>query len=165
MHAKPIFTTVGKHPRRKPHVFGDRIYVYGSHDTAYSDSFCDIRLKAWSAPVTDLSHWICHGDIFHAQADEYHAADVTWYKNGRLYAPDVIAKDGKYYLFAYVFYGKGCVAVSNTPHGPFKLLSTYRYGKTDDFTKDFCKVFLWIPAHWLTTTVRFMYTVGMKILM
>lgn len=117
-------------PDGEPRVFGDRVYVYGSHDTAYSDSFCDIKLKAWSASVNDLDHWFCHGDIFHAQADEDHAADVTWYENGRLYAPDVVEKDGKYYLFAYVFYGKGCIAVSDTPYGPFKALSTYQFDDT-----------------------------------
>ena len=97
-----------------------------------------MKLKAWSASVNDLDHWICHGDIFHAQADEDHAADVTWHENGQLYAPDVIEKDGKYYLFAYVFYAKGCVAVSDTPYGPFKVLSQYRYNGENDFPKDVC---------------------------
>lgn len=32
-------------PDGEPRVFGDRIYIYGSHDTAGSDSFCDYKLK------------------------------------------------------------------------------------------------------------------------
>ena len=125
-------------PDGEPRVFGNRVYLYGSHDTAYSDSFCDSKLKAWSASVNDLNHWTCHGDIFHSQADQDHPSDVSWYQNGRLFAPDVVCKDGRYYLFAYVFYAKGCVAVSNEPHGPFKLLSTYRYDGNDEFPSDVC---------------------------
>lgn len=51
-------------PDGEPRVFGDRVYVYGSHDRAGSDSFCDYVLKCWSAPIDDLNNWICHGDIF-----------------------------------------------------------------------------------------------------
>lgn len=43
-------------PDGEPRVFGDRIYVYGSHDNAGSDSFCDYVLKCWSAPLNDLSN-------------------------------------------------------------------------------------------------------------
>ena len=42
-------------PDGEPRVFGDRIYVYGSHDNAGSDSFCDYVLKCWSAPLNNLS--------------------------------------------------------------------------------------------------------------
>ena len=38
-------------PDGEPRVFGDRIYVYGSHDKVDSDEFCDYKLKVWSAPV------------------------------------------------------------------------------------------------------------------
>ena len=41
-------------PDGEPRVFGDRIYVYGSHDTAGSDTFCDYVLKCWSAPVDGI---------------------------------------------------------------------------------------------------------------
>ncbi len=43
----------------------------------------------------------------------------------KLFAPDVVEKDGKYYLYAYIENQKGCVAVSDKPEGPFKFLSTY----------------------------------------
>lgn len=51
-------------PDGEPRVFGDRIYVYGSHDRKDSIDFCDYKLKVWSAPVSDPTRWTCHGDIF-----------------------------------------------------------------------------------------------------
>lgn len=115
-------------PDGEPRVFGDRIYVYGSHDRAGSDKFCDYVLKCWSAPLDGLDHWVCHGDIFHTRVDRDHASDTPWTKeNNELYAPDVIEKDGKYYLYAYIVGSIGCVAVSDRPQGPFSLLSQYRY--------------------------------------
>ncbi len=120
-------------PDGEPRVFGDRVYLYGSHDRPRSGDFCDVKLKVWSAPVNDLNNWTCHGDVFHAQADEDHPADVTWHKTeesrliSRMYAPDVVEKDGKYYLYAYIYYEKGCVAVADRPEGPFKLIDTYRH--------------------------------------
>lgn len=52
-------------PDGEPRVFGERVYVYESHDNAGSDKFCDYKLKAWSAPLEDLNNWTCHGHIFH----------------------------------------------------------------------------------------------------
>lgn len=118
-------------PDGEPRVFGNRVYVYGSHDLAGSDKFCDYKLKVWSADVNDLSNWICHGDAFHTRADRDHESDTPW-TSGELYAPDVVEKDGKYYLYAYIFYTKGCVAVSDRPEGPFKLLSQYRVPESDE---------------------------------
>ena len=123
-------------PDGEPRVFGNRVYLYGSHDRPMAGDFCDIRLKVWSAPIDDLDHWTCHGDVFHAQADEDHPADVTWTDmmpadKHMMYAPDVVEKDGKYYLFTYIFFDKGCVSVSDKPEGPFKVISTYKYAPAD----------------------------------
>ncbi|MBR6218725.1 MAG: xylan 1,4-beta-xylosidase, partial [Eubacterium sp.] len=63
-------------PDGEPRVFGDRIYVYGSHDQAGSDKFCDYVLKCWSAPVSDPGNWTCHGDIFRTQATRDYPADT-----------------------------------------------------------------------------------------
>lgn len=119
-------------PDGEPRVFGERVYIYGSHDYANSDSFCDHRLKVWSASVYNLKEWTCHGDIFHTAADEDHPCDAPWADGQWLYAPDVVEKDRKYYLYAYIFNAKGCVAVSDRPEGPFTLLSTYRYREDPD---------------------------------
>ena len=40
-------------PDGEPHVFGDRVYVYGSHDKEGGDAFCLLDYEVWSAPVTD----------------------------------------------------------------------------------------------------------------
>lgn len=44
-----------------------------------------------------------------------------------LFAPDVVERGGKYYLYAYIVNAKGCVAVADRPEGPFRLLSRYEY--------------------------------------
>ena len=85
-------------PDGEPRVFGDRIYVYGSHDRVDSAEFCDYKLKVWSAPVSEPGKWICHGDAFHTRADRDHGSDVDWSEKC-LYAPDVVEKDGKYVVF------------------------------------------------------------------
>ncbi len=124
-------------PDGEPRVFGDRVYVYGSHDNAGSDKFCDYKLKVWSASVDNLKDWVCHGDIFHTRDDEDHKADTDYSEND-LYAPDVIEKDGKYYLYAYIVGAKGCVAVSDRPEGPFKFLSTYQYVLPEGRDEEYC---------------------------
>jgi len=103
-------------PDGEPRVFGKRVYIYGSHDRAGSDKFCENRLKVWSAPIDNPNEWVCHGDIYHTGKSD-------------LYAPDVVCKDGKYYLFAYINGEKGQVAVSGVPEGPFTFLSHYKYGE------------------------------------
>lgn len=120
-------------PDGEPRVFGDRVYIYGSHDQAGSDDFCDYVLKCWSAPVDNLNKWTCHGDIFHTGADRDHESDIDWdTPTTRLFAPDVVEKDGKYYLYAYIRETFGCVAVSDRPEGPFKTISKYQYTMPDE---------------------------------
>ena len=116
-------------PDGEPRVFGNRIYVYGSHDRAGSSSFCDYILKVWSASLDDLSHWVCHGDAFCTRTSINREKDVDW-SDKELYAPDVVEYKGKYYLYAYIVDSEGCIAVSDRPEGPFKLLSKYKFNKT-----------------------------------
>ncbi len=120
-------------PDGEPRVFGDRVYVYGSHDVAGSDKFCDYVLKCWSASTDNLNDWVCHGDIFRVADTRDYPSDIDWgNRDTMLYAPDVVEKDGRYYLYAYIVNGKGCVAVSDRPEGPFKLLSKYKYTIPDE---------------------------------
>lgn len=116
-------------PDGEPRVFGNRVYLYGSHDRAACDAFCDYKLKVWSAPLANLNQWQCHGDSFRTRPAESRPADTPW-TDHELYAPDVIEKDGKYYLYAYIVGAKGAVGVSDHPEGPFRLLSPYRYADT-----------------------------------
>lgn len=113
-------------PDGEPRVFGDRIYVYGSHDRKDSIDFCDYKLKVWSAPVSDPTKWVCHGDIFRSRDGYDSPSDVDW-TDELLFAPDVVERGGKYYLYAYIVNAKGCVAVADRPEGPFRLLSRYEY--------------------------------------
>lgn len=117
-------------PDGEPRVFQDRIYLYGSHDNEASGTFCDYKLKVWSASIHNLNEWTCHGVSFQTREDRDHSSSVD-YTDHPLYAPDVVYKDGKYYLYAYILGAKGCVGVSDTPEGPFQLLSTYQYHESD----------------------------------
>ncbi|MBQ9699899.1 MAG: family 43 glycosylhydrolase, partial [Lachnospiraceae bacterium] len=118
-------------PDGEPRVFGDRVYVYGSHDKVGTETFCDYKLKVWSASIDNLNEWVCHGDAFHSRPDRDHPSDTDW-TDKFLYAPDVVEKEGKYYLYAYIVDDKGCVAVSDRPEGPFKLISTYKYNMPEN---------------------------------
>ena len=111
-------------PDGEPHVFGNRVYVYGSHDLAHGSVFCLGDYVCWSAPVDDLSDWKYEGVIFGRKDDPAN-------KDGRmvLYAPDVTqGPDGRYYI--YYVYDKVSfvsVAVSDSPAGPFKFYGYVHY--------------------------------------
>ena len=117
-------------PDGEPHVFGDRVYLYGSHDKARSDRFCVQDYTVWSAPVDDLSDWKCHGVTYRKDQDPRSMP-------GKLvdyYAPDCVrGNDGKYYLYYCAMgpntrnFGPMSVAVSDTPEGPFEYLGDIRY--------------------------------------
>lgn len=110
-------------PDGEPRVFEDpdnpgkyRAYIIGSHDLRYT-SYCGPDIRAWSAPVEDLSNWRDEGPIF------------THYVNGQwdvMYAPDLVEvkrKDGnkEYYLYPHSR-GPGreaMVAKGDRPDGPF----------------------------------------------
>ena len=127
-------------PDGEPRVFGDRIYVYGSHDRKDSIDFCDYKLKVWSAPVSDPTKWVCHGDIFRSRDGHDSPSDVDW-TDELLFAPDVVERGGKYYLYAYIVNAKGCVAVADRPEGPFRI---FRTTTTTALSST--------PACWSTTT-------------
>jgi len=116
-------------PDGEPHVFGDRVYIYGSHDFFNGWVFCLGDYVCYSAPVTDLSDWRYEGVIYPRLADPIN-------KNGRmvLYAPDVTqGPDGRYYL--YYVYDKVnivSVAVCDKPAGRYEF---YGYVHYKDGTK------------------------------
>ena len=128
--ANPILPLWECIPDGEPRAFGNRVYLYGSHDRFGCDKFCDYKLKAWSASVDDLNTWVCHGHIFQTRPDTDHESSVP-HTDHELYAPDVVEKDGKYYLYTYIAGAKGCVSVSDRPEGPFQFLSTYEYAPED----------------------------------
>lgn len=117
-------------PDGEAHVFGDRVYLYGSHDAADSTRFCVGDYVVYSADVKDLKKWECHG-ISYRKVQDPHSI------NGQpvdFYAPDCVkGNDGRYYLY-YVAMGSNTegfgpisVAVSDHPEGPFDYLGDVRY--------------------------------------
>ena len=111
-------------PDGEPHVFGDRVYVYGSHDRFGAPIFCVNDYVCWSAPVRDLSSWRLEGVIYSKKQDPSNKTGLRC-----LYAPDVCqGPDGRYYLYyAFDFQGRMGVAVSDTPAGRYEFLGHVRY--------------------------------------
>lgn len=118
-------------PDGEPHVFGDRVYVYGSHDKEGGDFFCMLDYVCYSAPVDNLRDWKYEGVIYEAKQDPD-------YVNHRyMYAPDVVqGNDGRYYLYYSLADRHECsylmsVAVSDTPAGKYEFIG---YVKNQDGT-------------------------------
>ena len=79
-------------PDGEPHVFGDRVYVYGSHDRFNGHRFCLNHYVCYSADVKDLTDWKYEGVIYRNDQD-IRTADGNY----ELWAPDVVrGKDGRY---------------------------------------------------------------------
>ena len=103
-------------PDGEPYVFGDRIYVYGSHDRFDAPTFCLNDYVCWSAPVGDLADWRYEGVIYRKEQDPRNADGKR-----ALFAPDVArGADGRYYLYyAFDDIGIMSVAVCDTPAGEY----------------------------------------------
>ncbi len=120
-------------PDGEPRVFEDpdnpgkfRAYIIGSHDVRFG-SYCGPDIRAWSAPVEDLSSWRDEGSIF------------TYEVGGQwdvMYAPDLVEvkrKDGtkEYYLYPHSR-GPGreaMVAKGSRPDGPFTPINLTEDGR------------------------------------
>ncbi len=104
-------------PDGEPHLFGDRVYLYGSHDRYNGCVFCERDYVCWSAPAHDLTQWRCEGTIYR-KTDDPHNRDGSMC----LFAPDVTQGfDGRYYLY-YVLDHESVVAVAvcDTPAGRYR---------------------------------------------
>jgi hypothetical protein len=120
-------------PDGEPRVFEDpdnpgkyRIYIIGSHDLRLT-SYCGPDIRAWSAPVEDLSNWRDEGPIF------TYPIDGQW---DVMYAPDLVEvkrKDGKkeYYLYPHSrgWGREPLVAKGDRPDGPFIPINVTRDGR------------------------------------
>lgn len=117
-------------PDAEPHVVGDRVYVYGSHDIFNGLNFCLGDYVCWSAPVDDLGNWRYEGEIFKREQDP--AAPRIRLTNG-LAAPDMVqGPDGRFYLYYFMGGTKMIsVAVCDEPAGKYEF---YGYVKYSDGT-------------------------------
>ena len=127
-------------PDGEPHVFGDRVYVFGSHDREAGESFCMEPYEVWSAPADDLGNWSCPGIAYRAEQDPLYDAETR----NAMYAPDAVqGNDGRYYLYYCLsgWRGKGgyaspiSVAVSDRPDGPYAYLGVVRNPDGTPFLK------------------------------
>ena len=131
-------------PDGEPYVFGDRVYVYGSHDRFGAPMFCMNDYVCWSAPIlpdTDadpasdsdtrrfgshprIGEWRYEGVIFRKNQDPRNRLGLRL-----LFAPDVaVGPDGRYYLYyAFDFMGVMGVAVADGPAGPYEYYGHVHY--------------------------------------
>jgi hypothetical protein len=108
-------------------VFGDRVYVFPSHDIPCTEGkgrigwFCMEDYHVFSS--SDLTDWTDHGVIISQN-------NVPWVKPNSysMWAPDCIERNGKYYFYFpttpkdTATYGRGFtvgVAVADKPEGPY----------------------------------------------
>ena len=120
-------------PDGEPHVFGDRLYLFGSHDIEGGQRYCAAgNYVAWSAPLDNLADWRCEGVIYESKQDPRTQGDFC-----DLYAPDVVqGNDGRYYMYYGMSGGIGNtgddhntpvgVAVCDTPAGKYEYIGHLR---------------------------------------
>lgn len=91
--------------------YNGRLYLYGSHDV-YQAGAGYIINDITCISTDDMKNWTDHGEVFNATTDTSWAT-LAW-------APSVVYRNNKFYMY----YGNGAsgigVAVSDSPTGPFK---------------------------------------------
>lgn len=106
-------------PDGEPRVFGDRIYVYGSHDEFGASGYCTGCYVGWSASAVNPGEWTYEGVILEKGQDPLDPEG-----NRSYYAPDVVrGSDGRFYMYysiedSYVI----SVAVCDEPVGKYQFL-------------------------------------------
>ncbi|WP_156913124.1 glycoside hydrolase family protein [Catonella morbi] len=82
-------------PDGEPHVIGNRLYIFGSHDREGGTTYCELDYVVYSAAVDNLKDWKCEGTIYRADQDPHSNKERR-----QMYAPDVVqGNDGRYYLY------------------------------------------------------------------
>lgn len=120
----PILPSYEYIPDAEPRVFGDRVYLYGSHDQFNGTEYCMNSYVGWSASVDDLSNWRYEGVILEKGKDPLDPNGELMY-----YASDAIqGKDQRYYLY-YAIKNLSIisVAVCDSPAGKYEFLGHVKY--------------------------------------
>lgn len=105
-------------PDGEPHIFGERLYIFGSHDKFGGTTYCENDYVCYSAPVDDLSAWRYEGVIYRKDQHPYQV------ERPELFAPDVVqGRDGRYYLYYSMAHSSLIsVAVCDEPAGKYEYL-------------------------------------------
>ena len=99
------------------HVMPDgRLYIVGSTDVSGSKDYCSKEIHIWSTDDPELENWIDHGAVYTNRPGE---KCIPWAPEAVLYAPDMIHKDGKYYLYMCGSNAFEAAAVAEKPEGPY----------------------------------------------
>ncbi len=140
-------------PDGEPRLFGDRLYLYGSHDRFGGQRYCEGDYIGWSAPLEDLSAWRCEGVIY--RRDQHPEAG-----KGQLFAPDVVqGTDGRYYLYYSMSQDRiTSVAVCDKPAGAFRFLGHVRHADGTPYGLAPGDTRCLIPACWWMTMGAFICT-------
>ncbi|MET3558481.1 hypothetical protein ABID29_001606 [Streptococcus rupicaprae] len=111
-------------PDGEPKVFGDRLYIYGSHDSFGSQWYCLNDYVTYSVPVNDLSDWRYEGIIYCKTQDPANLDGKM-----SMFAPDVVqGPDGRFYLYYGMdFLSQVSVAVADNPAGPFEYYGAVKH--------------------------------------
>ena len=91
----PLFGMHEYIPDGDTHIFGSRLYLYGSQDVYRGDCYSPGDYSVWSCPMDDLSAWRHEGVIYRKTQDPRNT-------DGKMHmcAPDCVqGKDGRYYLY------------------------------------------------------------------
>lgn len=115
-------------PDGEPRVFGDRVYIFGSHDKFGEMQFCQNDYVSWSAPLNDLANWT-YGGVTYKKTQDPRNRDGKYFME----APDVVEYKGEYYLFySLSFLSSVAVAKAKNPEGPFEYygLVHHKDGRT-----------------------------------
>ena len=140
-------------PDGEPKFFGDRVYVYGSHDEAEGERYCTGDYVCWSAPADDLTNWTFEGVIFKKSDDPNYETEVD------LLAPDAICgPDGRYYLYYFTSkMDKLGVAVCATPAGHYEYYGDVCFSDGRILTSESGYGLMFDPAIYSAEEGNFLY--------
>ena len=93
-----------------------RLYLYGSQDISGSQDYCSKEYRVFSTDDMVSGHWKDHGV---SVSNEKLDPDISFYPHSKLYAPDGIYRNGKFYLYVCGPKGFEVVMESDKPEGPF----------------------------------------------
>ncbi|MEJ5265261.1 MAG: glycoside hydrolase family 43 protein [Bacteroidales bacterium] len=113
-----------------PMVYNDTLYLYTSHDedSTVNNFFTMYDWRCYS--TTDMVNWTDHGAVASLK-------DFKWHnKTNGAWAPQCIARNGKFYLYVPI-HGEGiAVLVSDSPTGPFTDPLGHRLIESDHIWHD-----------------------------